>query len=492
MKNSILTKSISYKDFKKEILNDYRNIVISREASLLGRKEVLSGKAKFGIFGDGKELPQIAMAKVFDKGDFRSGYYRDQTFMFAINKLTVKQFFSGLYANTSFEEEPMSGGRQMGSHFSSVFVDNKGDFVDLTNQYNISSDISPTSGQMPRLLGLAMASKHFRSGKFNSNKLSNNGNEIAWGTIGNASTSEGLFFETVNAIGVHQVPAVISIWDDDYGISVDNSYQTTKSSISEALKGFQRTKTEKGFEILTVNGWDYPSLISTYEHANNIARNEHVPVIIHVTELTQPVGHSTSGSHERYKSKDRLEWEKSYDCNIKMKEWILENGLFTSKELDKVYDIWGVILAEGGLQLAPKELFKPETAAYLDRYTETFSHINLSMDEKFVERFRLRKVWSNFLNEYQVCIGPTWCNLPWQIDTDLDPKLGDDALKKSFYFIAPANGLGLPAVALATGVSDGIPTGIQIYADLFRDDLALLAAEIIEKEKPCPSPINPM
>ena len=338
MKNSILTKSISYKDFKKEILNDYRNIVISREASLLGRKEVLSGKAKFGIFGDGKELPQIAMAKVFDKGDFRSGYYRDQTFMFAINKLTVKQFFSGLYANTSFEEEPMSGGRQMGSHFSSIFVDNKGDFVDLTKQYNISSDISPTSGQMPRLLGLAMASKHFRSGKFNSNKLSNNGNEIAWGTIGNASTSEGLFFETVNAIGVHQVPAVISIWDDDYGISVDNSYQTTKSSISEALKGFQRTKTEKGFEILTVNGWDYPSLISTYEHANNIARNEHVPVIIHVTELTQPVGHSTSGSHERYKSKDRLEWEKSYDCNIKMKEWILENGLFTSKELDKVYD----------------------------------------------------------------------------------------------------------------------------------------------------------
>ena len=337
MKNSSLTKSISFKDFKKEVLNDYKTIVISREASLLGRKEVLGGKAKFGIFGDGKELPQVAMSKVFEKGDFRSGYYRDQTFMFSINELTVKQFFAGLYANTNFDEEPMSGGRQMGSHFSSVLVDDNGKFKDLPNQYNISSDISPTSGQMPRLLGLAMASKLFRTGKFNSNNLSINGNEVAWGTIGNASTSEGLFFETVNAIGVHQVPAVISVWDDDYGISVDNSYQTTKSSISEILKGFQRTKTEKGFEILTVNGWDYPKLISTYEHANNVARNEHVPVLIHVKELTQPVGHSTSGSHERYKTSERLDWEKSYDCIVKMKEWILENGLFNTQELDKIY-----------------------------------------------------------------------------------------------------------------------------------------------------------
>ena len=336
MKDSSLTKSISYKDFKKEVLNDYKTIVISREASLLGRKEVLSGKAKFGIFGDGKELPQVAMSKVFEKGDFRSGYYRDQTFMFSIKELSVEQFFAGLYANTNFDEEPMSGGRQMGSHFSTVLVDENGEFKDLPNQYNISSDISPTSGQMPRLLGLAMASKLFRTGKFNSKNLSTNGNEVAWGTIGNASTSEGLFFETVNAIGVHQVPAVICVWDDDYGISVDNSYQTTKSSISEALKGFQRTKKEKGYEILTVNGWDYPSLISTFEHANNVARNEHVPVLIHVKELTQPVGHSTSGSHERYKTSERLEWEKSYDCVLKMKEWILENGLFTSKELDKI------------------------------------------------------------------------------------------------------------------------------------------------------------
>ena len=336
MKDSSLTKSISYKDFKKEVLNDYKTIVISREASLLGRKEVLSGKAKFGIFGDGKELPQVAMSKVFEKGDFRSGYYRDQTFMFSIKELSVEQFFAGLYSNTNFEEEPMSGGRQMGSHFSTVLVDENGEFKDLPNQYNISSDISPTSGQMPRLLGLAMASKLFRTGKFNSKNLSTNGNEVAWGTIGNASTSEGLFFETVNAIGVHQVPAVICVWDDDYGISVDNSYQTTKSNISEALKGFQRTKIEKGYEILTVNGWDYPSLISTFEHANNVARNEHVPVLIHVKELTQPIGHSTSGSHERYKTSERLEWEKSYDCVVKMKEWILENGLFTSNELDKI------------------------------------------------------------------------------------------------------------------------------------------------------------
>tara|TARA_B100001093_G_scaffold113151_2_gene105550 strand:+ start:219 stop:2615 length:2397 start_codon:yes stop_codon:yes gene_type:complete len=336
MKNLTLTKSISFNEFKKEILNDYKTIIISRETSLLGRKEVLSGKAKFGIFGDGKELPQIAMAKVFEKGDFRSGYYRDQTFMFAINKLSVKQFFSGLYANTNIIEEPMSGGRQMGSHFSSVFLKEDGSFNDLTNQFNISSDISPTSGQMPRLLGLAMASKLYRSGKFNSENFSNNGNEIAWGTIGNASTSEGLFFEVINAVGVHQVPAVICVWDDDYGISVDNSYQTTKSSISEVLKGFQRSEKDKGFEILSVNGWDYPSLISTFEFASNLARKDHIPVIIHVKELTQPIGHSTSGSHERYKTEERLEWEMKYDCNKKMKEWILENGLSNIKQLDNL------------------------------------------------------------------------------------------------------------------------------------------------------------
>ena len=334
MSEKFLTKAITYDTFKKEVLNDYRTILISREASLLGRKEVLSGKAKFGIFGDGKELPQIAMAKVFEKGDFRSGYYRDQTFMLAINELSIKEIFAALYANTDLDEEPMSGGRQMGSHFTTRSVNKDGSFRDLTKQYNSSSDISPTGGQMPRLLGLAMASKLYRTGKFDSKNHSINGNEIAWGTIGNASTSEGLFFEVINAAGVHQVPMVISVWDDEYGISVDNSYQTTKSSISDALKGFEKDEEKfNGYEIIKVKGWDYPKLISAYEHAANICRSKHVPVLVHVTELTQPIGHSTSGSHERYKDKKRLDWESKYDCNLMMRKWILDNGIATVDEL---------------------------------------------------------------------------------------------------------------------------------------------------------------
>jgi len=334
MSEKFLTKAITYDTFKKEVLNDYRTILISREASLLGRKEVLSGKAKFGIFGDGKELPQIAMAKVFEKGDFRSGYYRDQTFMLAINELSIKEIFAALYANTDLDEEPMSGGRQMGSHFTTRSVNKDGSFRDLTKQYNSSSDISPTGGQMPRLLGLAMASKLYRTGKFDSKNHSINGNEIAWGTIGNASTSEGLFFEVINAAGVHQVPMVISVWDDEYGISVDNSYQTTKSSISDALKGFEKDEGKfNGYEIIKVKGWDYPKLIAAYEHAANICRSKHVPVLVHVTELTQPIGHSTSGSHERYKDKKRLDWESKYDCNLMMRKWILDNGIATIDEL---------------------------------------------------------------------------------------------------------------------------------------------------------------
>ena len=326
--NLDLKKEISFESFQKQILEDYKTIVLSREASLLGRREVLSGKAKFGIFGDGKELPQIAMAKVFQNGDFRSGYYRDQTFMMSINELTPKQLFAGLYANTDINEEPMSGGRQMGAHFNTVSLNEDGTWKDLVNQKNSSSDVSCTGAQMPRLLGLAQASKLYRKLNFkNSNKFSKNGNEIAWGTIGNASTSEGVFFEVLNAAGVHQVPMVISIWDDDYGISVENKDQTIKQSISEALLGFKRTEKNTGFEILVVNGWDYPELINTYQKANDIARDNHVPVIIHVKELTQPLGHSTSGSHERYKSKDRLVWEKENDCNLKMRKWILDNGI---------------------------------------------------------------------------------------------------------------------------------------------------------------------
>ena len=328
---------ISFKDFKERVLEDYRLAVLSRECSLLGRREVFSGKGKFGIFGDGKELPQLAMNHFFQNGDFRSGYYRDQTLLMAQGLLTVSNVFAALYAHLDQSIEPMSGGRQMGGHFATPFRNDKGEWLDLVNLKNHSGDISPTGSQMPRLLGLAQASKVYREyNTQNSDKFSKNGNEIAWGTIGNASTSEGMFFETINAAGVLQVPMVISIWDDGYGISVSNKDQTTKESISEALEGFQRTDTENGLEIIRVKGWDYLALIEAYEKAATLARTEHVPVMVHVTELTQPLGHSSSGSHERYKSKERLEWEKEYDCNLKMREWILKEGLAKEAELIKM------------------------------------------------------------------------------------------------------------------------------------------------------------
>lgn len=304
---------------------------------MLGRREVLTGKAKFGIFGDGKEVPQLAMARSFKDGDFRSGYYRDQTFMMALGHLTPKAFFHGLYATTDIEKEPMSGGRQMGGHFGTFSLQEDGTWKDLTKQKNSSADISPTAGQMPRLLGLAQASKIYRNVKgINAKNFSNNGNEVAWGTIGNASTSEGHFFETINAAGVLQVPMVVSVWDDGYGISVPSKYQTTKENISEILKGFQRNEEESGYEILKVKGWDYTALIHAYENASDIAREEHVPVLIHVTDLTQPQGHSTSGSHERYKSEERLEWERKHDCNKRFKEWILTNKIATEDELSSL------------------------------------------------------------------------------------------------------------------------------------------------------------
>ena len=322
-----LTENITFEQFKNEIIEDYKIAVLSRECSILGRREVLTGKAKFGIFGGGKELPQIAWAKSFKKGDFRSGYYRDQTFMMAIGKLSPEQFFAGLYAHTDIEFDPMSAGRQMGGHFVTHSLDDNFKWKNLTTQKNSSSDISPTASQMPRLLGLAQASKVYKNIKgYDSSKFSDGGNEVAWGTIGNASTSEGVFFETFNAAGVLQVPMVISVWDDDYGISVHAKHQTTKENISKILKGFQRSKNEKGYEIFNVKGWDYPSLIDCYEKASQIARNEHVPILIHVEELTQPQGHSTSGSHERYKNPKRLKWEKENDCNLKFREWIILNG----------------------------------------------------------------------------------------------------------------------------------------------------------------------
>jgi len=331
------TKEISYQEYKTEVLEDYRIATMSRECSLMGRREVLTGKAKFGIFGAGKELAQIAWAKAFELGDFRSGYYRDQTFMMALGEMDATSFFTSLYAVTDVNVEPMAGGRQMNGHFATRSLDENGNWVDLTKQYNSSSDISPTAGQMPRLLGLAQASKVYKEVKFDgSEKFSNNGNEVAWGTIGNASTSEGLFFETINAAGVLQVPMVISVWDDEYGISVGAEYQTTKENISEILKGFQRDENGKGYDIFVVQAWDYPELIKTFLRASKVAREEHVPVLIHVKGMTQPQGHSTSGSHERYKSPERLQWEKDHDCILQFGNWIIERGIATQEELNEV------------------------------------------------------------------------------------------------------------------------------------------------------------
>ncbi|WP_266205124.1 alpha-ketoacid dehydrogenase subunit alpha/beta [Pontibacter kalidii] len=331
--------SITQRLTSEEILNDYRIAWESRQASLTGRKEVFMGKAKFGIFGDGKEVAQLAMAKFFRNGDFRSGYYRDQTFMFAIGELTLQQYFAQLYAHTDIEAEPSTAGRAMNGHFGTRSLNEDGQWKNLMKQKNSSSDISPTAAQMPRLLGLAYASKLYRQNPAlqGMSNFSVNGNEVAFGTIGNASTSEGMFFEAINAGGVLQVPMLVSVWDDAYGISVPAEYQTTKGSISEILAGFQRNaEGEQGYELFKVKGWDYAALCETYEAAVRVCREQHVPVLVHVEELTQPQGHSTSGSHERYKSKERLEWEAEYDCLKKMREWILESEIATVEQLEQL------------------------------------------------------------------------------------------------------------------------------------------------------------
>lgn len=345
---------ITFEDFKNKIIADYKIAITSRECSLLGRREVLTGKAKFGAFGGGKEVPQIAMARSFKKGDFRSGYYRDQTFMMAAGLQTPEQFFAALYANTDLEQEPNSGGRQMGCHYATASINKDGSWKNLLEQKNSSADISTTAGQMPRLLGLASASKFYRKIKNlpNSDKFSNKGNEVAWGTIGDASTSEGDFWEIMNAAGVNQVPMVVSVWDDGYGISVPKKYQTTKESISKALEGLQRDEDHKGLEIFTIKGWDYPGLVNTYEKAETLARKEHVPVLIHVEELTQPQGHSTSGSQERYKSDDRLNWEKKHDCITQMRQWMIDQDITSEEELDEL---------EGNIK---KEVRKSKKAAW--------------------------------------------------------------------------------------------------------------------------------
>ncbi len=325
-------------EFKQEVLNDYRLAYISRQASLVGRKEVLTGKAKFGIFGDGKEVAQIAMAKVFRDGDFRSGYYRDQTFMMACGLVTIQEFFAQLYAHPSLEADPSSAGRSMNGHFSTRSINDDGSWKDLTKQKNSASDLSPTAGQIPRLLGLAHASKLYRENEelHPFKQFSIKGNEVAFGTIGDASTSEGHFWETMNAAAVIQLPLAISIWDDGYGISVPKKYQTVKESISDALKGFETDEKGKGLRIFRVKGWDYAALVKTYEDAIAICRTEHTPVLIHVEELTQPQGHSTSGSHERYKSKERLQWESDFDCILKFRQFILDNEIASIEECEKI------------------------------------------------------------------------------------------------------------------------------------------------------------
>jgi len=321
---------------RESIIEDYRIAVRSRQASIIGRREVHNGKAKFGIFGDGKEVAQLAWARAFRKGDWRSGYYRDQTFMLSLGMMTLEEYFAQLYAHADVAHDPSSGGRSMNAHFASRFLDANGNWIDQADAYNISGDVSPTGSQMPRLVGLAWASRLYRDLDFpGAEKFSRRGGEIAWGTIGNASCAEGMFWESLNAAGVLGVPMVVSVWDDGYGISVPNEHQITKGSVGELLKGFQREpKSKQGFDIYTVKAWDYPSLCETYLAAATIVRHEHVPAIIHVTEVTQPLGHSTSGSHERYKSAERMQFETEFDANRRMREWMIAQGISTASELD--------------------------------------------------------------------------------------------------------------------------------------------------------------
>ena len=337
--SSSLDQKVEKTEVKEMILNDYRIMMESREASLLGRREVLTGKAKFGIFGDGKELAQLCLAKQFMDGDYRSGYYRDQTIMLALGEVTLQEYYAQLFSDTNVENEPHSAGRQMNCHYGTRFINDDGTWKDMTKIKITTTDLSPTAAQMPRIMGLGLASKLFREDKnlHQFKTLSNNGNEIVFGTIGDGSTSEGIFLEAINAMGVLQIPVVMSVWDDGHAISVPVEKQTTKGSISEALKGFAKENDSNGIEILKARGWNYPELCAVYDKAAKIARKEHTPVLVHIVELTQPQGHSTSGSHERYKSKKRLEWEKEYDCILQFKKWILENNWANEEELEEVH-----------------------------------------------------------------------------------------------------------------------------------------------------------
>ncbi|MDA0608804.1 MAG: thiamine pyrophosphate-dependent enzyme, partial [Bacteroidetes bacterium] len=383
---------MTFQEFQSEILNDYRVAFTSRVCSILGRKEVLLGRSKFGIFGDGKELPQIAMSKFFRKGDYRSGYYRDQTLLLAQGLLDPKSFFHTLFGTTDLALEPMHGGRQMTGHFSSPMWSKDSGWLDQTRRFNSISDISSTAGQMPRLLGLAQASSFYRMHheQLQPEKFSVSGNEIAWGTIGNASTSEGLFFEVMNAAAVMQVPLIISVWDDEYGISVPSEYHTVKQSISKALKGFKRNQQHAGIEIIEVKGWDYGGLIEAYQKAEQLCRTFHIPVLVHVTELTQPQGHSTSGSHERYKTDERLQWERDNDCLKLFKEWILEKEFSSKEELERIENEIELSVAK-----AKKDAFEEfQTTAkhYRDQLYAILTDNQLSLPSTLKDVFQSLKV----------------------------------------------------------------------------------------------------
>lgn len=422
-----LLENLSFEKFKQEVLKDYKVVCVSREASLLARKEVLTGKAKFGIFGDGKEVAQVAMAKFFMPGDFRSGYYRDQTFMFSSGLASVEQFFAQLYADPDINNDPFSAGRQMNAHFATKFVDENGNWLDLAHKKNISADIAPTSGQMPRALGLALASKVFRGvdalQEFTG--LSDNGNEICFCTIGDSATSEGHFWETINAAGVMQVPLAVFVWDDGYGISVPKEYQTTKSSISTALSGLQKEEGTNGINIYKLKGWDYAGMCEILESAIKHIRETHTPALFHVEELTQPQGHSTSGSHERYKSPERLAWEREWDGKKQMREWIIANALADENEIDEIETDSKILVKE-----SRKQAWEKYRTPIKNQVTET---INLLQQFSGIQRDK--EVVQKLMNDLSALREPTRRDVMKTLGTvlNLPSPAGTDSEIKKYY-----------------------------------------------------------
>jgi len=478
---NLTSTSSNKKKLVAEILKDYWICRVSRETSILGRREVLTGKAKFGILGDGKEVPQVAMARAFQKGDWRSGYYRDQTFMFALDLSTVEEFFAQLYADAL--NDPFSGGRQMNSHYSSPMVDENGQWTNHLEHHNISSDISSTGGQMARGLGLAFASRTYRSLESlrNTTDFSKNGNEVCFCTIGDASTSEGIFWESMNAAAVMQVPMAISIWDDGYGISVPKKFQTVKQSISEALKGFQRTDKEPGIEIYKVKGYDYMALRKTYDQAISLCRKDHVPVLIHVEDLTQPQGHSTSGSHERYKGKKRLDWERAHDCILKMREWILEKNYADKETLDQIDKEAKTYVREAKTKAWKKynDPIKKTISALLTSYQLIDQHDSKQITNSYQEE--LQKLINPTLSEILQIARRSWYTLGagndegrMQLRQFMDDslELGKERYYSNLYSHSSRSALNIPAIAPSFAENAPQINGYQIINKFFDHVLA--------------------